>query len=310
MRKHESFITNATLALLVLCNLATTTVGAVIAPEAVASGVGINVPVVGRVVGGGNTLFYTSIDVTNQMKNAAQVDYYFDAADSRTGAPIVLRGSITQSGLAAQGSGTMRAQSNVHFDDFVDALTQAGLITQTTRDDGVLGSLLVVFNGATKSGQGSVTARFANGFGGGTVGVSLRGHEMTSNEPQALVAAVRDTRGNTTGAAQLYPNIFINNTGLAPNGVDTSGTAIVQLSAASNSTGQAVGTPITLTILSGQTASVNQVLNALQVPPGVDDTILVYATVTSGNAAIQGLVSQVDATTRDGSAFEMSRADF
>jgi hypothetical protein len=306
MMKHESYTT--TVVLLVLCCFAHAA-SAAIAPEAVASGIGINVPVVGRVVGGGNTLFYTSIDIANQMKSAAQVDYYFDAADSRTGAPIVLTGSITQSGLAAQGSGTMRAQSNVHFEDFVDALMQAGLITQTTRDDGVLGSLLVVFNGATKSGQGGVTARFANSFGGGTVGVSLRGHEMTSNEPQALVAAVRDTRGNTTGAAQLYPNLFINNTGLAPNGVDTAGTAIVQVSAVSNSTGQAVGTPIALTIISGQTASVNQVLNALQVPPGTD-TILVYATVTSGNAAIQGLVSQVDNITKDGSAFEMTRADF
>jgi len=67
---------------------------------------------------------------------------------------------------------------------------------------------------------------------------------------------------------------------------------------------------MTLTIASGQTASVGQVLNALQVLPGTDDTILIYATVTSGNAAIQGLVSQVDNVTKDGSAFEMVRADF
>jgi hypothetical protein len=267
-----------------------------------ASGLGINVPVVGRLTGGGNTLFYTSIDITNQMKSAAQVDWYFDGTDSGTGAAIVLTGSISQSGLVAHGSGTMRAQSNVHFDDFVESLTQAGLISTATRDRGVLGSLLVVFNGASKRGQASVTARFLNAYGAGMVGVALRGREITGDEPQSLVAVVRHS-------AQTYPNVFINNTGLAPNGVDAGGTVIVRVSAVSNTTGLEVGVPVTLTIPAGQTAGVGSVLNALQVPAGSDDTILVYATVTSGNAAIQGVVSQVDAVTRDGSAFDMSRAD-
>ncbi len=279
-------------------------------PLAAASGLGVNVPVIGRVIGGGGVLFYTSIDISNNMAAAAQVDYYVDAVDQRKGATIVLTGSVTNAGLVAQGAGTMRAQSNLHFDDFVDALRQAGLITADVRDDGVLGSLLVVFNGATKSGQGGVTARFANNFGGGTVGVSLRGREITTREPQSLVATVRETRGNTTGAAQLYGNLFVNNMGIATNGVDPAGSVVVQVSAVGNTSGQPAGTPLNVTIGSGQTVSLGQILNQLQVPAGADDTYLVYVKVTSGSAAIQGLISQVDATTKDGSAFEMVRADF
>ncbi len=60
----------------------------------------------------------------------------------------------------------------------------------------------------------------------------------------------------------------------------------------------------------GRTASVNQVLNALQIPAGTENTILVFARVVSGNVAIHGIISQVDNITRDGAVFEMSRADF
>ena len=152
-----------------------------------------------------------------------------------------------------------------------------------------------------------MTARFSNAFGGGTIGVSLKGHEISTNEPMSLVAAVRDTRGGS--GAQLYPNVFINNTGLTATGA-SGGTITVQITAYANSSGQPVGTPITLqNIGPGQTASVGLVLQALGVPAG-ENTILIYATVISGNSAIEGLISQVDAVTKDGSAFEMSRADF
>ena len=49
---------------------------------------------------------------------------------------------------------------------------------------------------------------------------------------------------------------------------------------------------------------------AIDVIRVLNPTLLICASVTSGNSAIQGLVSQVDAVTKDGSAFEMSRADF
>jgi hypothetical protein len=286
-----------------------------IAVEARAQAVGlaVNIPVVGRLLGGGNTLFITAIDVSNNSETAAEVDFYLDGQQIVGGASVVLNGSISASGrIVAQGmGGLMRARSNAHFDDFVEALIQANLLPSEVRANGFLGSVLFVFNGFNKSGQGAATARFYNAFGGGFVGVSLKGREITASEPQSLVAAILDTRGNTTGAPQMYPNMFINNTGLTIDGTGTAGTVDIQVSAISNSTGQPIGTPIAINGLQpGRTASVGQVLNALQIPAGSETTILVFARVTSGNAAIQGIISQVDDITRDGAVFEMSRADF
>jgi hypothetical protein len=277
-------------------------------PTARAQGIGINIPVVGRLIGGGNTLFVTSVDVANNTALATQVDFYFDGIDLTTQATIVIDGSITTSGLAAPETGTLRGHSNVHFNDFIDALVQAGKLTAEVRDHGVLGSLLLVYNNFSRNGEGSASARFENAFGGGTVGVALAGHVIGRNEPQSLVATVRDTRGRP--GPQLYTNLFINNTGLTPAG-GVAGSVSVEMTARANSSGQPVGTPIVLAdIPPGQTRSVNQVLTAMQVPAANEDTILLFARVTSGNAAIAGVVSIVDATTRDGSVVEMSRADF
>ena len=52
-----------------------------------------------------------------------------------------------------------------------------------------------------------------------------------------------------------------------------------------------------------------QVLGALQIPPGTEEIVRLYARAVTGNAAIHGVISQVDPVTRDGAVFEMSRAD-
>lgn len=272
-----------------------------------ANGLGVNLSLVGRLVGGGNTLFTTSIDVTNSTTAPAQVDFYLDGMDLALQNVIAVNGSIDASGaLVAQGVGAMRGRQNAHFDDFIDSLVKANLLPASIEPNGFVGSVLFVFNGFSKHGQGSATARFWNVFGGGTIGVSLKGHDLTTNEPVALVAAVRDSRGGT--GAQLYPNVFINNTGLTPTGA-IGGAITVQVTAYANSSGLAIGTPITIQIGPGQTATVGNALQTLGVTGG-ENTILIYATVVSGTSAIEGLVSQVDPVTKDGSAFEMSRADF
>jgi hypothetical protein len=278
-------------------------------PNARANGIGINIPIIGRLIGSGNTLFLTSLDVSNNTAAATQVDFYFDGIDLATQQALIVDGSITVNGLAPVETGTLRGYANVHFDDFIEALVQAGQLTAEVRDHGVLGSLLLVFNGFTRAGQGSASARFENAFGGGTVGVALAGRVLTTSEPQQLVAAVRDTRGRP--GPQLYTNMFINNIGLTPTTGAAAGPVTVEITARANSNGQPVGNSIVIANLPpGQTASVNQVLTALGVPPSSEDTILVLARVTSGNAAIAGVTSTVDDATRDGSVVEMSRADF
>lgn len=280
-----------------------------IEPAALADGIGVNLSIIGRLLGVENTLFVTSVDVANNTANATQVDFYFDGVDLATQSPIVIDGSITDSGIAPPQTGTLRGYSNVHFDDFIDALVQAELLTAEIRDNGVLGSLLLVYDGFSRSGEGSASARFENEFGGGTIGVALAGHVITTNEPQELVATIRDTRGHP--GPQFYTNMFINNIGLTPASGDVAGPVTVELTARANSNGQPVGTPLLIENLQpGQTRSVNHVLTTMGVPATSEDTILVFARVTSGNAAIAGAISIVDTTTRDGSVVEMNRADF
>jgi hypothetical protein len=275
-----------------------------------ASGLGVNVPVVGRLLGSG-TLFITALDVTNTRSVPARVDFYLDGQETN-GRGVTLNGSIGTSGqLTARGAGgAMRAHANAHFDDFIGALVDAGLLPERVRTNGFLGSAFFVFDGSADSGAGIVTARFYNRLGDGFVGVSLKGREVTVREPQRLVAAVLDTRGNTTGAPQMYPNLFINNMGTTPDGEGVAGEIDVEITGIGNTSGAAVGTPVLIRGLGpGRTVTVGRVLNALQIPAGAETTILVFARVIAGNAAIQGVVSQVDTITRDGAVFEMSRAD-
>lgn len=275
-----------------------------------ARGLGVNMPLIGRLTGSGGTLFITAVDVTNQATTAVPIDFYLDGvAGSET---IALNGSLDASGRAvARGMGQpVRQRSNIHFDDFVKALVDAHLLPESVLSSGFIGSAMFVFGGPARSGAGAVTARFYNAYAGGFVGVALKGRELTTNEPTSLVTSVLDTRGGPAGAPAIYPNLFLNNLGVTPNGSGTAGAVTVELSAVANSSGQALGTPLRIVELSpGRTVVVGDVLTALGVPRGAESAILVYARVVDGNAAIQGVVSQVDTITRDGSVFEMSRGD-
>jgi hypothetical protein len=276
-----------------------------------ASGLGVNVPVVGRLSGGGGVLYTTALDVTNNATTAAQVDFYVDLTDVVSGAPVVVDASVSSSGaLVAQGTGgSVAGKFNAHFDDFIDALVQAGLIPASAESDGVLGSVLFIFNGFTRSGKGAVSARFYNSFGGGTIGTSLSGHEITTSEPTKLVATLRDSRQATSGP-KLYANIFLNNTGLTPTGTGTATAIDIQVSAYSAATGQPVGTPVTIQAVNpGATTVVSDIFTALQVPSS-ERAVIVTANVTSGTAAIEGVAVEVDNTTHDGSGNAMARGDF
>ena len=278
-----------------------------------ATGLGVNMPLIGRLTGGGGTQFITAIDVTNHASVPVPIDFYLDGEDLTTGASVAIDGSIDAAGrlVARGGGGLIRQRSNIHFDDFVEEAIAAGFLPASVRTNGFIGSALFVFGGSSRSGVGSVTARFYNALSGGFVGVSLKGREVTTGEPQRLIAAVLDTRGNTSGAPSMYPNLFINNMGVTPNGAGNAGPVTVEISAIANSSGQPIGTPITVSDLGpGRTSVVGDVLNALRIPAGTENTVLVMARVISGEAAIHGIVSQVDNITRDGAVFEMSRADF
>src|SRR5262245_1961404 len=280
-----------------------------VSEAAPAVGMGVHLPLVARLIGAGPTLYISSVDVSNNTTTAAQVDFFFNGVNLRTSAAVSVTGSISATGApVAQGTGApMRGRCNAHFDDFIDSLVGAVMLPASIKDDGFIGSTLFVFNGLTQQGQGAAAVRFYNALGGGTVGQALRGHELSTSEPQALVAAFRDSRGKA--GPQLYANLFVNNMGVTPTGAGAAGSVNVHIQAFANSTGQPVGTPIDTAIGVGQTVGVSDVLASLKVPPG-EDTVLVYVTVTGGTAAIAGVSAQVDVVTRDGTTTDMARADF
>jgi len=270
----------------------------------------VNLPLVGRIVGAGNTLYISTLDVSNNGATDSQVDFYLDGLDQTNGTAVSVSGSVSSAGeLVPVGTGgSMRARSNAHFDDFIDSLVQAGILSATVEPNGFLGSILFVFNGVSQSGQGTAFVRFYSSYAGGTIGQALRAHEITSNEPRSVIATFRDSRTLPSGP-KLYANMFLSNIGLAPNGALASGPVNVHVHAYANSTGQPVGTAFDLSIGAGQTVAVSDVLHRIAAPAG-EDTVLVVATATTGTAAIAGVAVEIDDTTKDGSVVDMVRADF
>lgn len=280
-------------------------------PEALASGpavgLGVNLAAVGRLVGSGNTLFKTAVDVTNNTATAAQIDFYFDGTSG--GGPVAVNGSISSAGtVVAQANGGMVAgHRNVHFDDFVDALVQAGLLPVTVETNGVIGSTLFVFGGFSKSGQGAVIARFYNDGCGGTVGQAINGREITTSEPTKLVVTARNTVGEA--GPQLYTNLFVNNTGLTATGSGAASADDIVVSAFSSKTGSAVGTPFTISGLNpGATAAIS-VFPQLGIP-AAEDTVILTINVTSGTSAIDAVAVAIDPATHDGTTTKAANGAF
>jgi hypothetical protein len=269
-------------------------------PEANApSGLGVLMPVVGRLIGSGNTLFKTSLDVSNFSASPSAVVFRFHGVDVKTSAVLAFTGTFVNDGGTHE-----RAFSSIHFDDFIDAMVQNSAITPEQESDGILGSMLIVFQGITASGQGAARARFYSNQFGGTIGVAVNGHEVDGTETTALGGAFSDTR-TISATPQLYSNIFINNIGHFNAGTGQFDTSddVVRLSAFSAASGQPIGTPLTVPIKSFQTLSTG--LSALGVPPGAGD-VVVLAKATSGQGFLLGVGAEVDDTTKDPSGFAMS----
>src|SRR6266496_825088 len=82
-------------------------------------GLGVNLPLVARLIGAGPTLYLSSVDISNHNATATRVDFYLDGIDIATGA------AVSVSGFIQRGStGLMAARSTAHFDDFIDTFVK------------------------------------------------------------------------------------------------------------------------------------------------------------------------------------------
>src|SRR4051794_31701155 len=124
-----------------------------------AGGFSVDLPIVGRVHGA--TTFFTALDVTNNSNQPTDVEFEYVPAD----------GSAPRSGLL----GTLAPLDNLHVDDFVQSLVDAG-ITAPAGDS--FGTLLLTFTNPsfTKGTEATAVARvysFAPG-GKATYGIAYR----------------------------------------------------------------------------------------------------------------------------------------
>jgi len=263
-------------------------------------GIGVIVPVVGRLIGGGGLLYATSLDVSNFSTTAAQAAFQFRGADLATGTPIVFTGSFS----VAAGGGPLAAFSSVHFDDFLHAMKVLGNITADQETHGVIGSLLIVFDGISVSGQCTARARFYSQQFGGTIGVALNGHEFDGTETTAVAGVFADT-STSSNLPRLYSNIFLTNLGRFQSGGFVTSDDTVTLTAYSATTSSVVGSPKIIPLPTGRTVSLN--LIDLGVPPGAGRMIVV-AKATSGQGLLLGVGAEIDGDTKDPSGFDMSPA--
>lgn len=268
---------------------------------AAAPGAGVLMPVIGRLFGSGNVLFTTTLDVANFTGSPVTVHFTFHGADVKTGAAISFLDNF-----ANDGGSKIRAFSDVRIDDFIDAMEKKGSISAAQEADGVLGSMVIVFEGVdpnTAAGdQIAARARFFSSQFGGTIGVSLNGHPFTGRETTAVAGSFSDTR-TIANTPQLYSNIFLSNFGQLSNGQFLSSNDTVKIQAFSSATGQPIGTPLTVSLPSFQTLSTS--LSALGVPEGAG-AVIVLAKATSGQGMLLGVGAEVDDGTKDPSGFDMN----
>ncbi|MGH9443238.1 MAG: hypothetical protein ACRD16_13295, partial [Thermoanaerobaculia bacterium] len=227
-----------------------------------------------------------------------KVDFIFQGADVKTGAAISVAGIFVN-----DGGSMMRSFSDIRYDDFIDALVQKSAITTAQESDGVLGSMVLIYEGIATSNLASARARFFSSQFGGTIGVAVNGHPFTGTETTAVAGAFTDTR-TLANTPQLYSNIFVTNFGKYVAGTGfVSSDDTVRISAFSSSTGQPLGTPLTVPIASFRTLSTS--LSALGVPAG-SGAVIVLAKATSGQGLLVGVGAEVDDATKDPSGFEMN----
>lgn len=251
------------------------------------AGFSVDFPIVGR-VRGVSTTFLTSLDITNNTARPTDVDFFYTPAN----------GSATRSGTL----GTLEGFDDIHTDDFLQSLADAGVIAPNQADNS-FGTLLLTFNNPsfTKGTEATAVARvysFSAGTSGPTYGLSYRATPMHTDGAHSLASVARGTPG-------LVTNIGIENVGINDSGNSVSAPVTVRLSFFDPATGTAVGTQPTFNLAPGQVIQINDVINnagrnAFQLPAGTTSVIVLVDEI-AGTSQIAGYAVQKDTSTNDGS---------
>jgi hypothetical protein len=241
------------------------------------NGFSVDLPIVGH-VHGATTTFSTSLDITNNTPQPTDVEFFYTPAD----------GSAPRSGVIANLPGF----DNLHFDDFLEGLVSAGILTSNQAENS-FGSLLLTFtNPAFHTGtEATAVARvFSAASQGGTFGLAYRARPIETNGPHSLSSLIRNGNGMTA-------NIGIENLGVDNGGNSLSDSVTVRLSFFDPDTGTLVGPQPTFTLSPGQVVQINDVFRQYAL---TQSALLVFVDEISGTGQIRGYAVAKDAVTNDG----------
>ena len=241
-------------------------------------GFSADLPVVGR-VHGATTTFFTALDITNNTSQPTDVEFVFTPAD----------GSTPRGGVLASLAGF----DNAHFDDFLQALSSAGVITPNQAENS-FGTLLLTFtNPSFHTGtEATAVARvYSVASQGGTYGLSYRAQPMVTDGAHSLTTVIRNGNG-------LVSNVGLENLGIDDRGAALSDTVTVRLTFYDPSTGSAVGPQPAFTLAPGQVIQLNDIFRQFGL---TQDALLLFVDETAGTGQLRGYAVAKDAVTNDGS---------
>lgn len=252
----------------------------------VGGGFSVDLPIVAR-TRGFSTMFFTSLDITNNTANPTDVDFFYTPAD----------GSATRSGSF----GTLLGFDNIHAEDVLLSLASAGIIPPGQAEN-TFGTMLLTFdNPAFRTGnEATAVARvwsFANGSAGPTNGTAYRAQPLHTGGAHALAGLLRTGDG-------LLTNIGIENVGIDDAGDPVDAPLTVRLTFIDPGTGAPVGTQPTVVLAPGQMTQISDIFNvggtnAYQLPAGAP-SLIVFAEAVSGTSQVAGYVVWKDTGTNDG----------
>ena len=252
----------------------------------------VDLPVVTHVQGA-TTVFYTSLDVTNNTGASTGVGFEYISSDLS----IDAIGSLP----------TLGPHANFHIDDVLTYLGAQGFLTPGQAAGG-FGTMLISFSNPTftTGKEATATVRVYNFLNPGqtpSVGLAYRAQVLTTNGSHTLTTVVQDTTAGG-GAASIVTNLGLEDIGIKDDGTADTTPVTIQLTFYDPATGAQVGQQPTVTLHAGQVTQLNNLWASYGLPTGTHNVVAV-ATETSGTAQIRGYVSLKDTGTNDGSFFFM-----
>ncbi len=262
-------------------------------------GFSVYFPVITRAQGA-TTVFYTSLDITNNhAASATDVDFLYVSAD----------GTIVKSGKLV----TLQKLGSYHADDFLQSLADAGVISQA-QANGTYGLLLLTFTSSafTTGAEASAVARVYNyvtGSSGPSIGLAYRAQLLRKNGAHRLVSVISDTDAPESSGIKLLTNMGLVNLGINDAGASVTSAVTLTITFIDPNTGGRVGSQRTITLNPAQLIQINDVFTYFSIPSTMKSlTVLVEGPADSTAPQIDGYVVLKDVSSNDGSYFSMQTA--